>query len=107
MSTATPVLSGAGFRTDCWAIAPSPLVGDREPQLDRAGVARHAIAEHQIEDRSEGITGGAGPRGCPVRIDARGFDGHQEIEDTDDEDQGGVLEQADGGVDDVRDGYFQ
>ena len=35
------------------------------------------------------------------------LDGLQEIEDADDEDQRGVLEQADVGVDDVRDGDLQ
>src|SRR3954471_24586274 len=63
MSTATPVLSGAGLSLEssfAVAIIPSPLVARRQAALDRARVARHAVAEDQIENRCEDIARRAG-----------------------------------------------
>ena len=113
MSTATPVFERRGLELVCVRSA-VPSTGPPQrlsPAASRAStnarIARHAVAEDQIEDRGEGIAGGAGHRRRPFRIDARRLDGHQEIEDADDEHQRRVLEQADGGVDDVRDGDLQ
>src|SRR3954451_9779797 len=99
-STATSVLSGVGFRPGfaavCSAIpSPSALVAGGEPGFDEPRIARHAVAEDQIEDRGEGIAGWAGHRCYPGRVAPRRLDSHQEIEDADDEDERGVLEQAD------------
>src|SRR5476649_1608011 len=98
-STATSVLSGVGLRPGfaavCSAIpSPSMPFAGGEPGFDEPRIARHAVAEDQIEDRREGIARGAGHRRYPVWIAAPRLDGHQEIEDADDEDQRGVLEQA-------------
>src|SRR3954452_11699863 len=111
-STATSVLRGVGLRPGIAAVCGAILfssgsVAGGEPGLDEARITRHAVAEDQIEHRCEDIAGGAGYRCYPGWIAARRVDGRQEIEDADDEDERGVLEQADGGVDDVRDGDFQ
>src|SRR5438270_6794799 len=65
-STATSVLSGAGFRLGfarlgfarpgfaavCCAIpSPSTPIAGGEPGFDEPRIARHAVAEDQIEDR--------------------------------------------------------
>src|ERR1043165_6190050 len=112
-STATSVLDGAGFSaispSSCspCRLSPLSLVTSGKPRLDHAGVARHAVAEDQIEDRGEGIAAGAGHRRRPGRIGPRRLEGLEEIEDADDEHQRGVLEQRDGGIDDVGDGDAQ
>src|SRR6476619_5532381 len=65
MSTATSVLSAAGLRpglpSDA-AITPSPPVAHREAGFHHARIARHAVAEDQVEDRGERIAVGAGHR---------------------------------------------
>src|SRR5262245_48097876 len=107
ISMATPVLSGAGFSeefTGCSTMRASSLVARGQAGFDHARIARQTVAEDQVEDRGKGISGGAGHRRRPVRIDARRLDGSQEVEDADNENQRGVLEQRDGGVDDVGDG---
>src|SRR5207253_6234960 len=68
---------------------------DLKTRLDALRVARHAVAEDKIEDRREHVAGRARRRRRPLRIDARDFDGAQEVEDADDHDQCRVLEQAD------------
>ena len=78
-----------------------------EPRFHVARVTRHQIAAEKIEDGGEGVAGGAGQRRRPFRIDARGLDGAQEIENTDDEDERGVLEQRDIAVDDIGNGDAQ
>src|SRR4051794_22925567 len=75
-----------------------------KPRLDAFGVARHAVAEDEIEHGGERVSGRTRRRRRPFRIDARDFDRAQEIEDADDHDQCRVLEQADVGIDDVRNG---
>src|SRR6185312_7530081 len=78
-----------------------------EARFHRARVARHAVAEHEIEGRAEGVAGRRGHRRRPFRVDARHFDRVQQIENANDGNERGVLEQADIGVDDVRDGDAQ
>src|SRR6478752_2838074 len=108
MSTATPVRSGAGLSASCSGIkVPSPPVARRKTVLDETCVARHAEAEDQVEDRGKDKAARRGHRRCPERVDPRRLDGHQEIEDADDENKRRVLEQPNGGVDDIWDGDFQ
>ena len=64
-------LQGCGYRLGHGSHHPSAPVAGGEPGFDEARVARHAVAEDQIEHRGEGIAGGAGDRRRPFRIDAR------------------------------------
>ena len=73
-----------------------------EPRLDVAGVARHAVAADEVEQRGKCIAGDAGDRRRPMRIGARRFDGAQKIENADDEDERRILEQPDERIDDIR-----
>src|SRR5262245_4048177 len=103
-STATSVFSGAGFKlAGAVAMASSSPVARGEAGFDDARVTRHPVAEDQIEDGCKRIAGGAGDWRRPLRIDARRLQGLEEIEDANDKHQRRVLEQADVGVDDVRD----
>src|SRR3954465_10098560 len=58
-STATGVLSLAGLRRAALvSVMTSPPVGGGQPRLHRARVARHGVAEHEIENRGDRVTGG-------------------------------------------------
>src|SRR5581483_7464151 len=105
-STATAVLSLVGLMRLVSLIA-SPFLAGGQPRFHGPRIARHAVAERQVEHRRHRVAGGRGHRRCPFRIDARHFDGAQEVEDADDEHQCRILEQADIGVDDVRDGDLE
>src|SRR4029077_2234383 len=112
MSTAIGVLSFAGLSSDPWFSAtlmacPSASIAFRKAGFRCPRITRHPVAEDQVEDRSDGITGCAGDRGCPFWIDTRHFDRAQEIEYADNEDERRVLEQTDIGIDDIRDRHFQ
>src|SRR5215211_4348341 len=94
-----------------WSIAIDPClsapVGARQPRFHVPGVTRHHVAADEIEYCGEGIAGRARHRRRPDRVDARRLDCLEEIEDADHEYQRRVLEQADIGVDDVRDRDLQ
>src|ERR1700742_212776 len=102
MSTATGVESLVG-EPEFAAVAMTLIsmsVAPGKAGFGRARIARHGVAEGQVKHGGNRIAGRAHHRRCPFRIDARDFDGAQQIENADDEDQGRVLEQADIGVDD-------
>src|SRR5690349_4314163 len=62
-STATPVFIGAGLSaaimTGFWTIGPSSLVARCKAGFDHPRIARHAVAEDQIEQGCESIARGA------------------------------------------------
>src|SRR5665811_972165 len=102
-STATGVLSWLGFRRSAefpaaLMKATSPLVALRESGFHRTGIAGHGVAEDPVEDRRHRIAGRAGDRRRPFWIDAGDLDRAQKIENPDDENQRGILEQADIGA---------
>src|SRR5665647_3374318 len=104
-SSATGVLSWLGFNRSAEFSAAlmtttSPLVALRESGFHRTGIARHGVAEDPVEDRRDRIAGRAGDRCRPFRIDAGDLDRTQKIENPDDENQRGILEQTDISVDD-------
>src|SRR5437868_7259512 len=78
----------------------SAPVAAGEARLGIAGIARHHVAEREIEHGREHVAGRAGHRGRPFGIDARRLDGPQQVEHADDRHQRGVLEQPDIRVDD-------
>src|SRR5215813_2132544 len=82
-------------------------IGFCETGLHGARITRHAVTEDQIEDCGHRIAGCTGNWGRPFGIDARHFDRAQEIEYADNEDQRGVLEQADISVHDVWYRHFE
>src|SRR5579885_516768 len=102
MSTATALASRAGLPTaESSSVLMRPassFVALAQARLGRASVARHAVAEDQIEHRGDGVARRRGHRRRPFRIDARHLDRVQQIEDADDGDERRVLEQADIGV---------
>src|SRR5690242_7363960 len=111
-STAVSVLSLPGLSSDAECSStviyrPSSPATLGQPRLHCASIARHAVAEDQVENGGDRIAGRAGNGGCPFRIDARDLDRTEKIENADNEDQRGVLEQADIGVDDVRNRHGQ
>src|SRR3954454_15720721 len=61
--------------------------------FETPAVAGHREAEGEIDQRDEDIDLDA--ERLPGRIDDRGLGGGQEIEDADDEDQAGILEECD------------
>src|SRR3982074_3899041 len=73
-----------------------------QPVLDEKGVTRHAKAEDEIDDSGEGKAGEQRRRRRPDRIGERGPQLSEQIEQGDDRDQRGVLEQRDEGVDEAR-----
>src|SRR5574338_1508908 len=94
-STAVAVLRRPGLSSDAecssavmCCFSPPATLGTA--YLHRTGIARHAVTEHEIENGGDHITGRAGDRRRPFRIDARHLDRAQQIEDADDEDQGRV-----------------
>src|SRR5258705_12755197 len=61
--------------------------------FETPAVAGHREAEGEIDQRDEYIDFDA--EGLPGRIDDRGLGGRQEIEEADDQDQAGILEECD------------
>src|SRR5262249_35964855 len=64
-------------------------------------VARHGEAEREIDRRDKCIHFDA--EGLPSGIDDRGLCRGEQVEDTDDQDEAGILEEGDEGVDQGRD----
>src|ERR1700732_2888885 len=75
--------------------APSVPAAANHSHFHPPRVARHAIAEHEVEQRGKGSAGNAGVQRRPFRIAARSFNRAQKIENADDEDESRVLEQSD------------
>src|SRR3984957_14371289 len=116
----SPLISTATSRLTLWGPTPAstasmaaitcPLsasLAAPEPALDAKRVARHRVAAGEIDQRRERVAARARHRRRPGRILARGLDRLEEVEDADEEDEGGVLEQAHIVVEDVRDGDAQ
>ena len=72
-----------------------------QPVLDEQRVTRHAKAEHEIDHAGEGKAGEQSGRRRPDRIGERGPQLPEQIEQRDDRDQRGILEQRDEGVDEA------
>src|SRR5690242_3802089 len=75
-STATSVLSPAGLSSDpellsAIMLCPSPPPAFGQTRFRCASVARHAVTEDDIKNGGDRVTGRAGDRRCPFRIDAR------------------------------------
>src|SRR5882672_8135101 len=78
-----------------------------QPVLDEQRITRHAKAEHEIDDPGEGEAGEQ-RGGCgPNRIGERRAQLSQQIEQRDDRDQRGILEQCDKTVDETGDDVAQ
>src|ERR1051325_4328489 len=94
ISTARPSRSACVSLTPSSDMAPlrSAPLGTRQPIFDPVGIACHEKAEHEIEHGRERVTGRARHRRRPFGINAGDFDGFQQIENPDEEHQGGVLE---------------
>src|SRR6266542_3473873 len=71
--------------------------------LDHLAVARHRITKDEIAERCEQIGFNAEPG--PGRLREGNFDRRQKVEKADDDNEGGVLEKADEGIDQGRNRY--
>src|SRR5260221_7523226 len=102
----------AAIVASCWRYLRRAKSLSRLPEQPRRGglrgaafqalaVGRHRIAEREIHEAREqvGLNAEAGPR----RILQGDLDGAEQVEQADDQHQGGVLEEADEGVDQRRD----
>src|SRR3954462_6954663 len=78
-----------------------------QPVLDEQRVTRHPEAEDEIDDAGESKAGEQRRRRRPDRIGERGAQLSEQIEQRDDRNQRGILEQADEAVDQVRDDVAQ
>src|SRR5262245_58736903 len=75
----------------------SAFMGVRKVGFDLLAVLRHGEAEDEVDDRDEDI--GLDAEAAPGRLDGRDLGRAQQIVNADDNDQRGVLEHADEGVD--------
>src|SRR2546421_3755976 len=78
-----------------------------QPVLDEQGIPRHAKTEDEVDDPGERKAGEQRGRRRPVWIGKRPAQRSQQIEQRDDRNQRGVLEQADEAVDEVGDDVAQ
>ena len=76
-----------------------------ELALQHLAVARHEEAEDEVDHRGEDV--GLDVEALPLRVGERRLGGAEQVEEADDDDQRGVLEHADEGVDQRRDHHRQ
>src|SRR5579872_2970566 len=108
--TSTATSGGAAGRV--WSARssmtfPSAPGGAGEPRFHAARIARHAIAADEVEERCKGVAGDGDIWRRPFGVGPRRFDRAQKIENADHEDERGILEQTDDGIDDVRQRHAQ
>src|SRR5258706_3992660 len=84
------------------SVSRPPQYALRSALFQALAVARHCEAEGEVNRRSEQVSLDAESR--PFGILQRDLDGAQEVEQPDDQHQRGVLEQADEGIHQRRDG---
>src|SRR6516225_8562820 len=96
------------FSTTLSVTLPSPplaLPAFIELALEHLAIARHEEAEAPIDRRDKHI--GFGGEALPIGIGERVVGGIEQIEQTDDDDERGILEAADEVVDEGRDHHRQ
>ena len=90
----------------CRPLRRSSMSGRGQPDaLEMLAVPRNAVTEHKVDEGDEEIDLDA--EAHPPGIDDDGFGGAQQVEQTDDDHEGRVLEERDEGVDERRDGHPQ
>src|SRR5664279_1392955 len=94
-------LGAADWRGAARGSSSGSLTGS-QPALDELGVARHRETEDPIDEAGKHIAGRRRVGGGPVSIGEIELDDAQEIEQADDEDEAGVLEEGNVAVDDPR-----